>query len=181
MWEDRDFRIRLREGAIRDFEKIMLSGSDCDIFMSMGFMSEGGREYGMYECSGFAPLSGYRVERTEDAMYILENVLIILNRSVEYLIDPTRVRITEDTVFYNKDTGQIKIAYVPLEKYETDMKKNLVRFIDVLKRGIRDGYAGYLSQAAEYIMYRDHRLREMTDKVGVLKRQIEEEKRKRAS
>ena len=62
-------------------------------------------------------------KRQEDALYILENVLLILKRSVEYFIDPSKVKITNETVFYNKDTGQVKIAYVPLLKEEINLKK----------------------------------------------------------
>ena len=84
MWENKEFKVKLEENAIRDFEKIMLTSGECSIFMPMGFISENGCEYGRYNCSGFAPLSGYRVERTEDALYILENVLLILGSGVFY-------------------------------------------------------------------------------------------------
>lgn len=178
MWENKEFKVKLEENAIRDFEKIMLTSGECSIFMPMGFISENGCEYGRYNCSGFAPLSGYRVERTEDALYILENVLLILSKAVEYFIDPSKVKVTEETVFYNKDTGQIKIAYIPLPGEEANMRKSLVEFIGQLKQCLRDGSGRYLAEAAKYIYYHNYYLREMINKVGLLKRQLEEEKRK---
>ena len=172
MWENKEFRIRLEENSMKDFEKIMLTSGECSIFIPLGFIREGSGEYGSYNCSGFAPLNSYRIERTEDALYILENVLLILKRSVEYFIDPSKVKITNETVFYNKDTGQVKIAYVPLLKEEMNLKKNLVKFIGQLKSEIRDDKENYLVEAAKYIYFHNYYLREMINKVGVLKRQV---------
>lgn len=183
MWENKDFRVRLGENTVRDFERVMLSSGECSLFMPMGFINENGREYGCYDCSGFAPLSSYMVERTEDALYILENVMLILERAVDYFIDPARVTVTGETVFYNKDTGQIKITYMPIAGNDLDIRKNIVFFIGRLKSDICDGKEGYLIEAAKYIYYHNCCLREMVNKVGLLKRKLymeehEEEKGK---
>ena len=42
MWENNEFRIKLRENSIMEYEKIMLSSGQCDFFMPMGFMGEEG-------------------------------------------------------------------------------------------------------------------------------------------
>ena len=42
MWENKEFKVKLEENAIRDFEKIMLTSGECSIFMPMGFISENG-------------------------------------------------------------------------------------------------------------------------------------------
>ena len=172
MWENKNFRVRLEENAMQDFEKVMLTSGECNLFIPMGFVSENGREYGNYNCSGFAPLSSYRIERTEDALYILENVLIILKSAVEYYIDPAKVTVTSDTVFYNKDTGQIKIAYIPLRAERINRRKNIVSFIGQLKIELCDGKEKYLVEAAKYIYYHNYSLREMINKAGMLKRQL---------
>ena len=176
MWENKDFRVRLEENTMRNFEKIMLTSGECSLFMPMGFMNEKGGEYGCYDCSGFAPLSSYRVEKTEDALYILENVLLILERAVDYFIDPAKVTLTEETVFYNKDTGQIKSAYMPRAGSDFNLKKNIVFFIGRLKSEICDGKSSYLVTAAKYIYYHNYCLMEMVNKVGLLKRELYVEK-----
>ena len=58
------------------------------------------------------------------------------------------------------------------------MRKSLVEFIGQLKQCLRDGSGRYLAEAAKYIYYHNYYLREMINKVGLLKRQLEEEKRK---
>lgn len=172
MWENREFRIRMEENTFRDYERIMLTSGECSFFMPMGFMGEDDGEVVCYDCSGFAPLSSYRIERTEDALYILECVLLIAGKAVEYLITPARITVTEDTVFYNKETGQVKIAYVPVPGKRISIRENMVRFIKQLKVNIRDGREGYLDEAERYIMQHNYYIREMVNKIGMFKRQI---------
>lgn len=172
MWENREFSIRLEENTFRDYEKIMLSSGECSYFMPMGFMGEEGMEVVRYDCSGFAPLSSYRVEKTDDALYILESILLIVGRSIEYLITPARITITTDTVFYNKETSQVKIAYVPAAGENISIRRNLVSFIRQLKEDICDGNEKYLDEAEKFIMYHNYYIREMVNKVGLFKRQL---------
>ena len=172
MWENKDFRVRLEENTMRNLEKIMLTSGECSLFMPMGFMNEKGGEYGCYDCSGFIPLSRYQIEKTDDALYIMENILIILNRAVEYLLDPAKVTLTTDTVFYNKETGEVKITYVPLSSDQVNIKKSLVGFIGQLRRDIRDRFADYLTETAKYIYYYNYNLTDIVNKVGLFRREI---------
>lgn len=172
MWNNSEFRIRLEENTMRDYERIMLTSGECSFFMPMGFMGEGGGEVVCYDCSGFAPISSYRIEKTEDALYILEAVLIIIGKSVEYLITPARITVNSDTVFYNKETGQVKIAYVPMGKANAGLRKNLAGFIGQLKKDVCDGKEKYLVEAARYILYHNYYIREMVNKIGTFKRQL---------
>ncbi|MBQ0078655.1 MAG: hypothetical protein KBS66_02020, partial [Eubacterium sp.] len=62
MWENKEFRVRLSENSVHDYEKVMLTSGQCDFFMPMGFMGDGEGETAWYNCSGFAPLSSYKIE-----------------------------------------------------------------------------------------------------------------------
>lgn len=172
MWNRREFRIRLGENTVREYEKVMLTSGECGFFMPMVFLGEDGGEVACYDCSGFAPISGFRIERTEDALYILECVLLMVGKSVEYLITPAKIIINTDTVFYNKETGEVKIAYVPTQIRQASLRRNLVAFIKQLKKDIRDGKDRYLVDAARYLLYHNYSVRELVDKIGLFKRQI---------
>ena len=172
MWNNREFKIRLEENAMRDFERIMLTSGACSLFMPMGFMAEDDGEIVCYDCSGFTPLAGYRIERTEDALYILEKLLVILGQAVEYLISPARITLTTDTVFYSKDTGEVKIAYVPMENGAGSLRHNMVAFISQLRRELCDGNQERLDQVARYIYYNNYYIRDLLHKVGVFKREL---------
>lgn len=172
MWGNREFSIKVEENTFRDYERIMLTSGECSFFMPMGFMGEDEVEVVCYDCSGFAPLSNYRIERTEDALYILECVLLIVGKSIEYLITPAKITLTEDTVFYNKETEQVKITYVPVKERQLSIRKNLVGFIEQLKSNICDGNERYLDEATKYIMYHNYYIRDMVNKIGLFKRQL---------
>lgn len=175
MWRNNEFRVRLEESSIMDYERVMLTSGECSFFMPMGFLGESGGEVACYDCSGFAPLSSYRIERTEDALYILECVLMILGKSVEYLITPAKITITTDTVFYNKETGMVKIAYIPAAPGGMSLRKNLALFIGQLKTDICDRKERYLADAARYILYHNYYVREMVNQIGMLKRKLYQE------
>lgn len=178
MWENKEFRIKLEENTMRDFERVMLTSGNCNLFMPMGFMSEDGGETVCYDCSGFTPLSSYCIERTDDVLYILERTLLILGKSVEYLITPAKVKLTTDTVFHNKETGEVKIAYVPLDGNRNSLRRNIVAFIGQLKRDVCDGYDEYLDKTAQYIYYNNYYIKDIVNKIGLFKREIYESQRK---
>ena len=86
MWENSEFKVEFSKCDMKEFERVMLSSGQCSFFMPMGFMGSENGEAICYDCSGFSPLSMYRIERTEDALYLLEQVLLILGKAVEYLL-----------------------------------------------------------------------------------------------
>lgn len=172
MWNNSEFRLTLEENTFRDYEKIMLTSGDCSCFMPMVFIGEDGEEVVCYDCSGFAPLSSYRVEKTDDALYILECVFLLVGRSVEYLITPAKITISTDTVFYNKETGQVKMAYVPTKDESTSIRNNLAQFAEQLKEDICDGKQEYLDNVIKFITYHNYYIREMVNKIGLFKRQL---------
>ena len=82
MWENSEFKVEFSKCDMKEFERVMLSSGQCSFFMPMGFMGSENGEAICYDCSGFSPLSMYRIERTEDALYLLEQVLLILGKAV---------------------------------------------------------------------------------------------------
>lgn len=176
MWDNMEFKIKISSGSMKTFEKIMLTSGQCSYFMPMGFMGSEKGETVYYDCSGFAPLSRFRIERTEDALYLLEKTLIILAGSVEYLITPAKIVLNTDTVFYNKDTGEVKITYVPASGSSANLRMNIVKFIGQLRADICDGKEKYLDSAARYIYHNNYYVKDMINKIGLFKRQLYMEK-----
>ena len=93
---------------------------------------------------------------------------------VEYLISPTKVMLNLDTVFFNSETGEIKIAYVPLSDEKGDIRRNLLLFISQLKTDINDGYSMYLDRFAREVNQNSYRLLDLTNKLGLLRRELYE-------
>ena len=38
MWDNREFRIRLEENTMKEYERVMLTSGECSLFMPMGFI-----------------------------------------------------------------------------------------------------------------------------------------------
>ena len=49
MWNNKEFRIRLEEDTMRDYERVMLTSGECNFFMPMGFMGEDEGEVVYYD------------------------------------------------------------------------------------------------------------------------------------
>ncbi len=172
MWEHGRFEASAEKGAVKEFEKIMLSSGRCRMFIPMAFMSEGDEEKMYFFCSGFAPLSSYRIERTDDALFLLERTAVILKRSVEYMIMPSNITISTDTVFYSKENEDVRVAYIPLREDERDLRRNMVRFTGQLMADIRDGHRQYLRELAGYIYCSNYSMKDLINRIALLRRQL---------
>ncbi len=172
MWENNEYRMCFREDAILDFERAMLSSGECSYLLPMMFISGGSKHVVYYDCKGFVPLSRYRVDKTEDALFILEKVLIILTNAIGYLITPAKIFLSTDTVFYNAETGEVKIAYVPVREKPAGSSRNLLRLIAQLKSDITDGNQGYLDRFAAIVYENSYHLRDLTNRMGLLRREL---------
>ena len=167
-----DYRVDIDRGSLKDFEKIMLTSGQCKFFIPMGFMGSEKGETVCYDCSGYAPLEKFRIERIEDALYLLERTLVILEKSVDYYINPTRILLNLDTVFYSKDSGEVKMAYVPLEDEKRNIRMNIIKFIKMLSRDIKDDKDEYLKGIARYVCQNNYYIRDIIRKIELYKRQI---------
>lgn len=172
MWENNEYRMCFREDSILDFERAMLSSGECSYLLPMMFISSDSKHVVYYDCKGFVPLSRYTVDKTEDALFILEKVLIILSNALGYLITPAKISLSTDTVFYNAETGEIKIAYVPMREEPAGSSKNLLRLIAQLRSEVMDGYRNYLDRFAAVVYENKYHLRELTNQMGLLRREL---------
>ena len=172
MWENNEYRMCFREESILDFERAMLSSGECRDLLPMMFISGDSKHVVYYDCKGFAPLSRYHVDKTEDALFILEKVLIILSSTIEYLIAPAKVSLSTDTVFFNAETGDIKIAYVPVQEEPAGAAKNLLKLISQLKADVMDEYKEYLDQFALLVFRNNYHMRELTSRIGLMRREL---------
>lgn len=172
MWENNEYKLCFREDSILDFERVMLSSGECSHLIPMLFISADDRQVAYYDCKGFAPLSKYRVDRTDDALFILERVLIILGSAIEHLITPAKIFLSTDTVFYNPESGDIKIAYVPVSEVPAGTSKNLLRLIAQLKADVTDDHKEFLDRFAVIVHDNTYHIRDLTNKVGLLRREL---------
>ena len=175
MWEKGRVEAEAEKGAVKEFEKIMLSSGRCGLFLPMAFMSQGDRERMYYFCSGFAPLSSYRVERTDDALFLLERTVMILKSAVEYMIMPSGITLSTETVFYNKETEEVKIAYIPLPEENRELRKNIVRLTGQLMADVRDCHKSCLRELAGYVYCSNYGMKDIIRRISLIRRRLHSE------
>lgn len=95
-----------------------------------------------------------------------------MSSTIEYLITPAKISLSTDTVFYNAETGGIKIAYVPVQEEPAGTVKNLLNFISQLKADILDEYKEYLDQFALLVFRNNYHMRELTTRIGLMRREL---------
>lgn len=172
MWENNEYKMKFNGSKVLEYEKVMLSSGECDYLIPMIFIGEESEQVAYYDCSGFVPLKAYSVGTTEDAFFIIENVLLIMCRVGDYLITPSKISLNKDTVFFNIETGEIKIAYVPATERAADLKRNLLCLIAQLKADVTDGHGDYLDRFARTIHYGNYHVDELINRLGLLRREL---------
>lgn len=167
-----DFRLQLKEGSVKEFEKIVLSSGLCDLFMPMGFVSCEDGELVSYYCSGYTALRQCPITDIKEALDILEKIFQMVHKSTEYLITPSKITLDMSTIFYNKETKQVKIAYVPVQRYQLSLRENMVGFITQMERELKEDSQMYLSAVKTKIEENNYYISDMINLIGEMKRKL---------
>lgn len=167
-----DFKLNLKDGAFKDFEKVVLSSGVCNLFMPMGFVSSEDGELVSYDCSGYTALSQCNITQIKEALDILEKTFLIISRAGEYLISPSKITLNKETIFYHERTKQIKIAYVPIDKQWASLKENMLEFVYEVEDGIKGNNRVYLEKVRRHLDHNNYYIKDIVNLIGELKRQI---------
>ena len=167
-----DFKLQLREGSVREFEKVVLSSGLCDLFMPMGFVSCEDGELVSYHCSGYTALRQLSITEIKEALDILEKTFLLVSRAGEYLITPSRITLDLDTIFYSKETGGVKVAYVPVDNPAASLRENMTGFITEMEKGVYGNNRLYLEKIKTHLEENNYYINDIIDLIGELKREI---------
>ena len=168
---DNNFRIELKEGAIKDYEKVILSEVN-DIFMPMGFVSYDEGELVSYNCSGYSSLSQCEITEVLEALEILERTFLLVSRASEYLISPSKITLNMDTIFYDRQTGRVRIAYVPVDGDNVSLRENLTGFIKEIKNNLHENERTYLDEVNEQMDEKNYYIRDIVNIIGDIRRSV---------
>ncbi len=167
-----DFKLQLKDGSIKDFEKIVLSSGICELFMPMGFVRMEDGELVSYNCSGYTSLRQCELKEAAEAFEILEKTLILVNRAGEYLITPGKITLSMDTIFYNRKTKQVRIAYVPVEENQLSLRENMSEFFSQMKEKISGKERGYLEKVKSQMEERNYYIGDLINMIGEIRRTL---------
>lgn len=172
------YDLTFEEGRIREFEKNVLALDTSGYFMPMSFVGFENKEYVTYDCSGYIPVSRWNMMHTELMLEIIERVILILSHSGEYLILPERITLNENTVFYNRENREVKIAYIPNEN--NDAGKNIMMFLMSMKDKIPENERFVITKLIQMTERNNYSIRELLNVIIAIKRKFNEAKIKTA-
>lgn len=167
-----DFRLQLKEGSVKEFEKVVLSSGLCDLFMPMGFVSCEDGELVSYHCSGYTALRQCSIKEAKAALDILEKTLQLVSEAAEYLITPSRITLDMRTIFYNRKTGQVRIAYVPVDPPGSTLRENMIGFITQMESAVSQEDRLYLETVKNKMEENNYYLADMINLIGDMKRRL---------
>lgn len=187
MWENNSYTLRFNENAFYHHEQVILAAGTCSGFLPMAFLRDDSGLVARYECGGFRPLSAFRIDRTEDALYLMEKTLLVLHISPEYLLSPERITLRTDTVFYNREQDDLRIAFVPPAAGSSKasptqagnvspFQRSLIMYLAQLKQDLRDGHADFISRLAKDLCYNCRNTSDMLRRIGLLRRELNDAK-----
>lgn len=168
---DNGFRIELQEGAIKDYEKVILSDIN-DIFMPMGFVSYDEGEVVTYNCSGYSSLDQCGITEVIEALEILERTFLLISRASEYLISPNRITLSMDTIFYDRENHSVRIAYVPVEKENAVLRENISDFITEFGDSVEEDGKIYLNEVRTQMEENNYYIQDLINVIGDIRRDV---------
>ncbi|MEG0829039.1 MAG: DUF6382 domain-containing protein [Anaerovoracaceae bacterium] len=170
--KNKNFQMVVKGGVIKDYEKIVLSSGLCDLFMPMGFIQDNNVDRVAYDCSGYVSLSKCNITKIKEAFDILEKTFLILSKAGEYLISPSKITLNQDTIFYNSEKRQVKIAYVPMEEQPLSLRENMMEFICQVENVVEEENRIYLEKVRNHLNQHNYYIRDIINLIGRLKQQM---------
>ncbi len=172
MWKNNEFVLNFKSD-IREYERVVLNSGDCRHLFPMLFIGNATGQTAYYNCSGYVPLSTFRVEKNigcsvysgEDFAYSC-----YCSGASDYTIPG--VHAYHGYVFFNRENGNIKIAYVPVTDETASVRRNVLSFIFQLRSEITIEHAAYLEEAARLITYSNYQLRDLINRIGSFKQDL---------
>lgn len=171
---DNNFKLDLKEGSIKDYEKIILSEVN-DIFMPMGFVSYEKGEIVSYNCSGFSSLKQCHITEVLEALDILERTFSLVGRASEYLISPNKITLSTDTIFYDRESGKVRIAYVPVDRDNASLRENIAHFITEVKMNLQETERTYVETVKTQLEDNNYYIKDLINVIGEIKRKAVKE------
>lgn len=169
---DMNYEVELPEESIKPFERKVLESGLCDFAVPMSFYRHNGVQKIRYECSGYVAFSEVNLSDTSDVFAIIEKTLLALKKSGEYLIDPGKILLNQDTIYVHHKHNDVRIAYVPGLYNKNGGLKNLLEFLVIVEERMPISGKGYIQKLQEEIIKNNRSLPDLLTIVGEVRREI---------
>ncbi|MEG0918360.1 MAG: DUF6382 domain-containing protein [Bacilli bacterium] len=154
-----NFTLKVNYEDIKPFEEKVLSSGLCDFAIPMTFYNHKNERNITYDCSGYSSIRDIKPTTTNEVFEIIEKTIITLNKTREFLIRPSKLTLTVDTVYYNMKYKDVKIAVVPCHE-EVTIKK-IVDFIIQLEAFANEETKEYINCLVKNIDSKNSNMKDM--------------------
>lgn len=165
-----DYRQKLGRGEILPFEEKVLCSGLCDFTLPASFIRKSDSQFVVYDCSGYTALSELRLEKTDDFLEVLEKAISNLKKASEFLIDPAKITLSEETVYHNLKKRDVKFAYMPLQG--SCVARNVSGLIGLLEEKAPEDVRRILKDIDREIREKNMSLKDMVHHVALRRRQL---------
>lgn len=169
---DLNYELELPEESVKPFERKVLESGLCDFAVPMTFFRHKGKQKIRYECSGYVALSEMDLTDIADVFEVIENTLLALKKSGEFLMEPGKIRLTPDTVYVHNKYRDVRIAYVPGSIETNRLQQHLFEFILLVEERISKPGKGYTFALKEEIIRNNRNIPDLIAIVGEMRREI---------
>jgi len=167
------FTMEFKSERIKGFEKKILTQGLCKAFLPMSFVCFGEIERVSYNSSGYKSLANYEVKISKELIYLLEKCVFALLDCCEYLINPKKIELSPETVFYSDCKKEIRFAYFPKEIVSQSVLHNFLELVRHIEQTEKDKeMSDYLKATASYIEYSNGGMIDVINYLGELKQEI---------
>ena len=145
------FTIDYVTGRFKEYEKKILAHGACRAFLPVSFVNIDGTEQVSYDCSGYLPVARYEIKSSSEMVDILEKCAFALIIAGEHLLNPKKIRLTPETVYYSAAKREVRMAYTPRETAAEKPQSVFVEFLESFRKNISNNeMQRYLSEIFFY-------------------------------
>ena len=98
--------------------------------------------------------------------------MLLVNRAGEYLITPGKITLNMDTIFYNRKTKQVRIAYVPAEEPQLNLRENVAEFFTQMEGKLKKTERAYLEKMKTQMEEHNYYIGDLINMIGEIRRKL---------
>lgn len=165
---DNGYMKELGDGGMLPFEEKVLASGLCDFTLPASFISGKDKRWVIYDCNGFTSVAELPLLGKDEILEVFEKTLFNLRKASEFLIDPAKVMLAPETVYFDLKRRIVRFAYMPVEG--SSVAANIRSFSEYLAERADRAFSSVLVNMTDEMIMRNMSLREMSGYVALMRR-----------
>lgn len=169
--KEMNYELNLPGDSILPFEQRMLESGLCSFALPMDFVRSGSGLTVRYACCGYVALEDLGMLPPGLAFEILEKIFLALRASFDCLLNPGKMTLRLDLVYYHPEQRQVRILYLPWAAAPAE-EGSLSGFLSAFRSKLAPEGQPYLDRLSDEHRIRNRSLREMANLTAEIRREL---------